>query len=269
MSKFGETYNRLLNELAIPPAVIPVVKAVGGAGARAAVTRGLVALGGGLATLMNNKTQQQTKTATKTKRKTPDVGETELPGDIKGVKDTIVQSKFNEYYENIMGEIVKEAAPLLLAAPAAAKFLAAAVPAAIGTAATIGLGKTAYDAATSLNKPSTAQTTTAASPAPTTTATPATAPKITSTTTPPVVATPTSTTTPDTDMSPLLKPLIGVAAATNVLPIAKAIAGTRAISRTRTQTQNRKPDIEVGDTNAGANLQGVQGPIVQDTFILK
>lgn len=127
MAKFGETYDRILNELA-PAALAPVLPAVKTAGS-AAIARGLAALGGGLATLMSNKT----KTSTKTKQKIakPDMVATstkELPG----VEGPIIQSKFDESYERIITEL-QATAPL---------------PSLAGTAASPGLSPTVTSTST-------------------------------------------------------------------------------------------------------------------------
>lgn len=103
MGKFGETYDRILNELA-PVALAPALPAVKAAGSTA-VVRGLAALGGGLATVMNNKT----KTSTKTKQKAakPDMVATSSKA-LPGVEGPIVQSKFDEYYNSVVGDFLTE-----------------------------------------------------------------------------------------------------------------------------------------------------------------
>lgn len=293
MGKFGETYNRLVTELAIAPAVLPAVQAVGGVAGRAAITRGLAALGGGLATVMNIKNDQKAKP--KPKNGKANVGEP-LVKDLPGVKGPIVQSKFNEYYKHVMGDRVDEAGPLLLAAP----WVAPAALTALGASAALlsdpklasnigravlqttdkaaagvsdfvsSLGKdtaqktpiTGLDLTTGKAPTPVTTTTPAAAPVPTTTTTPVIAPAPTTTTTPAAVATPSSTTTPDINIGAAIAPIAGTAALARAIPLSRSIAQ----SRTKTKTgSGGLPDLNVPSNK---ELPGVKGPIVQNKFYI-
>lgn len=106
MGKFGDIYNRLLNELVPAALVAPALPAVKAAGS-AAIMRGLAALGGGLATTMSNKTANATKTKTSTKRKSKESELTPTSSkSLPGTEGPIIQSKFNECYNNLMNEIM-------------------------------------------------------------------------------------------------------------------------------------------------------------------
>jgi hypothetical protein len=110
MGKFGDVYDKLVTELAIAaPLVVPAAKAVGAVGARAAITRGVTALAGGLAATMNAKNAVKPTTKTKTSTK---VGSTELmPTKSKSLPaagEPIIKSKFDEVYERIAGDLITE-----------------------------------------------------------------------------------------------------------------------------------------------------------------
>lgn len=326
MGKFGETYDRLVNELAIAPVVAPALPAIKAAGS-AAVVRGLAALGGGLATLMSNKT----KTTTKTKTKKPDTELTTTTSKtLPGVEGPVVQSKFNECYDRIVTEIMIDPGGLAVGPRAGAKAgglgfgaprsgglagsgqglrvpssggMRGGTPTVTSTSTYTSPGPVRPSGSVTYNTPSTTSAPAAgpstsgsasgtiAGPAAaagvlgaaattipndtlvTTPTSPATQPDLepgTLTTTPAtdtstlnVQAQPQTTTQPigkfDTAISDLIS--TGLATATLLQP------QTSRSTQRQTRTTRRRPNFDLIPTSSKA-LPGVEGPIVQDKFLI-
>lgn len=294
MGKFDDSFEKTINELLAAPALPAIAKAAGATGGKTAISRGLVALGSGLAALINakNDTQSETKEKKKVSSTKSDVIATDNKP-LASAKEPIVQSKFNECYKNIVQQLIPEAGPLLLAAPwvLPAVGLAGAgavglsqpqIQKSLGAAFSAGL-KSAGDAASNIigslvsdpQKTPIAGLTTSKAPLPTATTTPVTTPVTTSTVTTPTVGAPTSTVTPaDTDTiatgtaAPPVDatiPIAGAAAATGAVAATKA--ATRAIPKTTTSRKvgGGLPDITSTGDRA---LPGVKEPIIGDKFYI-
>ncbi len=260
MGSFEETYNKhskdILSELA-PAALAPALPV-----AKTAAARGLAALAGGLATLMSN--QQTSKPTKTTQQKKADpglikTGSKALPE----VGDSIVKSKFDEYYKHVASNLISEIGPLAIpAAMMAGSALKTGLAGLAGTGALIGLGATAADALK-------ASQTTASPAPPTSTSTPTIGATPTSTVSPPAVATPTSTTTPTTDVISTGTAGTGAGA----LSPAATVAGTAALavplSRSVARTRNQARPTPTGLMPTGSKaLPGVEDSIIQNKFYI-